>query len=157
MKMMADIFSQASNVLIWLGKDSNMEVYKQYCSIRPIQTLPPAHSEHEYYRLGSWQIPRVSNRSAYKELLSALHNPYWKRLWVVQEVHLARQAYVVCGNRLVSVDDTKVTGDLHSRLTDSRGLGVFEHNNSSDDDLERSPIATIIARVSEPERRLKLG
>jgi len=149
-QMMGDIFSQASNVLIWLGKDSNVEVYKQYCSIRPTNSLPQARNEHEYHCYRSDRIPIIRNRSAYLELLSALHNPYWKRLWVVQEILLARQAWVICGNRLVSVDDIRVTGDLRSRLTKE---GYF-HNIPSHDDLERSPIAMIIARASQRRHKL---
>ncbi|KAK5092032.1 hypothetical protein LTR70_007899 [Exophiala xenobiotica] len=149
-QMMGEIFSQASNVLIWLGKDSNMEVYKQYCSIRPTNSLLQACNEQEYHCYGSYRIPIMRNRSAYLEVLSALHNPYWKRLWVVQEILLARQAWVVCGNRLVSVDDIRVTGDLRSRLTKE---GYF-HDIPSDDDLARSPIGMLIARTSGPRHRL---
>lgn len=149
-QMMGFIFGQASNLLIWLGKDSNVEVYKQYCSIRPTSSLPQARNEHEYHCYGSYRIPIMRNMSAYLELLSALHNLYWKRLWVVQEIVLARQAWVLCGNRLVSVDDIRVTGDLRSRLTKE---GYF-HNIPSHDDLEHSPIGMIIARTSGPPRRL---
>jgi hypothetical protein len=74
--LMADIFRQADNVVVWLGKpDSALE-----------------HVIGVYYRRGSTEkgyFEKVARRS------------YFERLWICQELGLARYVNLFDGLRLV--------------------------------------------------------
>jgi len=59
-------------------------------------------------------------------LWEILHRPWWKRLWVVQEVSLARSAVLLCGSQSVMFDKVEIVIDGLAR----------EHPGKSGDEHE---------------------
>lgn len=80
-KLMSQIYSDASAVWFWLGASGkNSEVAMRYL----VQAgEPPCH------------FPSVDEVSALRGLCS---RSYWSRLWIVQEILLARSLVILCGN-----------------------------------------------------------
>jgi hypothetical protein len=78
---MGDIFRRAKKVIVWLGPASENSDH----AVSLIHNLKDLASEED--------------GSAVKDLLA---RPYWSRLWIVQEVILARDILVLCGSSMTS-------------------------------------------------------
>ncbi|KAH8730504.1 heterokaryon incompatibility protein-domain-containing protein [Phaeosphaeriaceae sp. PMI808] len=86
-RLMGHIYSRAMSAAIWLGPAADK-------SPLAMQLL------HE---VANHRVPPERIRSAHKHadsaaLLTLFKRDYWKRLWVVQEVLLARERMVYCGD-----------------------------------------------------------
>lgn len=96
---MGEIYSEADEVLIWLGHDQKgvnaMELIRDWDSDK-ISTA------EGYERALSLQVmmENVSEAVAYLLLL-----PYWGQVWIIQEVVLAKKAGVVYGRISLGLDD----------------------------------------------------
>ncbi|CBY00400.1 hypothetical protein IAQ61_011332 [Plenodomus lingam] len=74
--LMRDIYTSAESVIVWLG-------------------LAKGHDELAFLLTRYPQLLKVEEMLA--GLVSLLNKPYWSRVWVVQEVVLARRADMWCG------------------------------------------------------------
>ena len=88
---MDKIFSRCSLVIVWLGP-SCTDTIIAIDHIRKLGTSP------------------FQRRSHSKALLTLLTRPYWKRMWVIQEILLAEDIIFLCG------DDSFVWYDLCKTL-----------------------------------------
>lgn len=78
-----------------------------------------------------------ANHSNVAKLMRFLERPYWRRVWVIQELALARQTLVHCGRRdiswetLASVVQSDTLNDPSPALANVRNLVRFHHDASS--------------------------
>lgn len=88
-RLMDKIYSQAETVLIWLGQ----------CG-EPRNCLSD---------LNNWVPPRSACKGRCLDLLrpmlNVLHNPYWSRMWIVQEIYLAQEILVLHGRESAQWDN----------------------------------------------------
>ncbi|KAI9686430.1 MAG: hypothetical protein M1822_003776 [Bathelium mastoideum] len=155
-QMMAEIYHKASYVYVWLGLSShNIEQ-----AMNDIKTEYRCH----YDRLDSaarrkLAKSRHSKRNAAQPLeqdeyadliverreevtllkIDALReffaNPYWERLWIVQEIMLAKYIRIICGETLLSWDELRrfcSSGEIDPsmearRLAPPQVLWLVEH------------------------------
>ncbi|KAK2026049.1 HET domain-containing protein [Colletotrichum zoysiae] len=102
---MGRIFSQADQVRIWLGAESQASE----TAMRMLQGFDVVMSSNQVVQ------SVVANEDATRALTLLLQRPYWTRMWVFQEIVLARGATIHCGlfstkwSTLRALDD--VTGD----------------------------------------------
>jgi hypothetical protein len=87
-KFMSTIYSTANAVLVWLGEadetsDAALDHLRRYTD---------KNEAAEEFRYG-W--------ANYKSLENVFQRTYWFRLWIVQEILLAQQVWVMCGTRTV--------------------------------------------------------
>ncbi|RDW89729.1 hypothetical protein BP6252_01761 [Coleophoma cylindrospora] len=84
---MGRIYSRATDVVVWLGIESR-------CSRTAFSALERLSMERG--RLAGW-----TNDSRYKPEFIAIKNitarPYWKRMWIIQELFRARKILLQCG------------------------------------------------------------
>ncbi|RDL30409.1 uncharacterized protein BP5553_10287 [Venustampulla echinocandica] len=74
--LMSRIYSQASTVAVWLGPETEDSA------------LAMKHLSN-----------KVRFHQNIRDAISALcHRPYWNRLWIIQELVLAKSIYVLCGS-----------------------------------------------------------
>jgi hypothetical protein len=110
-EMMSDIYRRACYVYVWLGKSDNciesvMKTIK--ADFRRYYDCDPATRKPGKLR----KLDRNSDKSPPNELSGpALQhffgNPYWLRLWIVQEIMLARYIRVICGETLLSWEELR--------------------------------------------------
>ena len=102
-KRMAAVYSMASQVIVWLGPESQNSTL----ALRAIDGLGS--------RLRvDWNVREMTSVSTGETITQAsdhfddetwqsvgdlLRRPWFERLWIWQEVRLAREAYLFCGNR----------------------------------------------------------
>ncbi|KAK5712497.1 hypothetical protein LTR15_012077 [Elasticomyces elasticus] len=90
-QQMRKIFSYARFVLIWLGEVSReISLSTTDCAAFEQQASRKEQSESEIYDTNH-------------DVLRVIRNPYWQRLWIVQEIRLASVAFVVSGVKLLNV------------------------------------------------------
>ncbi|KAK3659117.1 hypothetical protein LTR56_001555 [Elasticomyces elasticus] len=90
-QQMRKIFSYARFVLIWLGEVSQeISLSTTDCALFEQQASRKEQSESEIYDMNH-------------DVLRVICNPYWQRLWIVQEIRLASVAFVVSGVKLPNV------------------------------------------------------
>lgn len=97
--IMGDIYSQAAFVFVWLGNEMS--------SSRTIRALPVnKNHDHDIQKLQPASrhadrdvLETVSEPSCTVEVATALlENPYWTRLWIVQEFVLAKDLLLCAGS-----------------------------------------------------------
>lgn len=88
-RLMDKIYSQAETVLIWLG-----------------QCAEPRNCLSD---LNNWSPPRSACKGRCRDLLhpmlNVLHDPYWSRMWIVQEIYLAQEILVLHGRQSAQWDN----------------------------------------------------
>jgi hypothetical protein len=105
---MRDIYAMASDVKVWLGIGDNddtaaMALIARLASIvhDPEEALSQGfNAEYQEHFLDEFE---KADPVAVKALADLFHRPWWTRIWVVQELCLARQnaATVTCGRNTV--------------------------------------------------------
>jgi len=78
-KLMDQTFSNAEIVVAWLGLEYHPHTWDSY---EPMESLS-----------FSWDVQML--------IMDFANRPYWTRMWVVQELLLARDVQIVCGGHLV--------------------------------------------------------
>ncbi|MCJ1475418.1 hypothetical protein MMC13_004080, partial [Lambiella insularis] len=103
--LMRDIYSRAKMVLVWLGPGSETG----YRALDLLQLF--SHGQHYYempifgtLRKGTF-LNDPTRLDDFKLLQYLAENPWWQRVWVVQEVALARNLTIHLGDRTVTWED----------------------------------------------------
>ncbi|KAK5047227.1 hypothetical protein LTR84_006749 [Exophiala bonariae] len=146
---MRDIYASAWQVVAWLGPargDSDLAVAAlQWIAAR---NRPFGHTNSFYHEdvhsawlfgLRIWRSPPLRDR-VYQALATFFLRQYWQRLWILQEVAIARaDGPIACGNcwltwdilrtacTFIAQDEMRFGRDIISRLrSDSQTFGRFE-------------------------------
>ncbi|KAK3392321.1 heterokaryon incompatibility protein-domain-containing protein [Sordaria brevicollis] len=86
------LFSEAEQVLAWTGPAADDSEY----AMDILNANSHAH-------LSDTNLVRevIANRRAKRAILSWCDCPYWKRVWIMQEIYLARRIVFMCGPRII--------------------------------------------------------
>lgn len=156
-RSMAEIYSQAADVSVWLGQgDENIEAALN--ALRRLQAHIEIHGirrpdlPHEQKGL-----PPSPN---FRALLQLCNLPYWKRMWIIQEMMLSSVIWIFYGRsfcewrylfRHMFYDDglagirLKAKGEsLAYRLLNSRGFNIYERPRDQTTSLAR-PLSDLLA------------
>jgi len=130
---MRDIFSKARIVRAWLGPADEH-------TARGIRFLQAAvkeavRSNNELSaKLITWINKSISSgvsNSGWASLSAILQRPWWTRVWVLQEVAVANQVWVVCGNKgtnlkdFVAIEDVIFATIIH-RTNGAASISAFD-------------------------------
>ncbi|KAE9364551.1 HET-domain-containing protein [Stipitochalara longipes BDJ] len=118
---MGKIYGHAKTVLAWLGP-GNTKTYGVFELIRQIS----AHYNESGEFCGCRRCRRVDGTGVWQDLLQLCDREYWSRLWIIQEVVLAKDLLFVCGGewfpKVYHVKWDELSQTLHAleRLQNSR-------------------------------------
>lgn len=100
--LMKDVYRRASRVIVWLGEESEHTVpgFRMLHGISSLYDLDVAKAKDLVYSL----VLDDHFRSYWIALGNLLLRPWWYRIWAVQEICLAREALLVCGQYAVDWD-----------------------------------------------------
>jgi hypothetical protein len=122
-KKMAEIYSQASNVVVWLGRAGDGSDYAMDLATRigskvdrervslDFTSKPGLDFEEEdlwWFRNTGDKPEDFPSKNMMISLENLFDRPWFKRLWVWQEIILARRATVVCGSRNLAWRDFRI-------------------------------------------------
>ena len=93
-QQMREIYARARRVIVWLGEDPGCIGI----AFQQVTALANATAE---------ELPNILNtpgpwRESLKEIL---HHRWWGRIWIIQEVAVAREIIVQCGDHTLAWDD----------------------------------------------------
>ena len=91
---MAEIYSKARDVLIWLGRGDN-------ASSTAMEFIPKILDLEQSHAL----ISKESNRKQWTALADLMRREWFSRRWIVQELVLAKDRYLYCGDKVLHWDD----------------------------------------------------
>ena len=127
-KRMAAVYSMASQVIVWLGPESQN-------STLALRVLGVLGSQVRV----DWNISKITSVSNGEIILAApdpfkndeiwesvgdlLRRPWFRRLWIWQEVRLAREAYLFCGNEGLPWETLRRAVSYSSRAPIPAGIG----------------------------------
>lgn len=94
--LMREIYSQASFVLTWLGPHTKL-THHGLGAVRKVSNL-----RHHSAASSLGSILTLDATTALEELF---YNPHWTRVWIVQEVMLAKDVVIMCGNVIFEWED----------------------------------------------------
>ena len=103
-KRMRQIYSQATDIIIWLGNKEN----DSDKALTLIRILSNSYSTGQDRTLGAAlrQKPSLLGPGSWRALSQLLDRPYWDRLWVLQEIVLGGdKTPIFCGHQVVTWGD----------------------------------------------------
>ncbi|CAN9174750.1 unnamed protein product [Alternaria sp. RS040] len=123
-EMMSDIYRRASYVYVWLGKsDKCIELamrtiktgFRNYYDHDPATNRPGNRRQLSRDKVADQDNKPISasgDESSRSELSGPalqrfFESPYWLRLWIVQEIMLARYIRIICGETLLSWEELR--------------------------------------------------
>ena len=92
--LMSSIYARASEVLIWLGTAGR----DYWGAMALIDTLGHPEASEKDLRRKIEAYADISHTKFWTELSLLCHRPYWKRLWIIQEVVLASKIKAHCSS-----------------------------------------------------------
>ncbi|RSL52620.1 hypothetical protein CEP51_015025 [Fusarium floridanum] len=161
--LMTNIFQSAVRVYIWLGEDED----ESHVAIQFLEEIAPIASAEVDGQVPkhSPNFPKVEDPK-WSILAKLLERRWFRRVWVAQELVLAREAIVVCGARQMTWDTfhaavdacfSVVEGDGYSFLLPRETkvaavlhLGAFRRDYYSDR-AERDDLLTLLERFHMAE------
>ena len=119
---MAEIYSKAGDLLVWLGKEYN-------ASNTAMEFIPKILDLEQSHAL----ISKESNRKQWTALADLMKREWFGRRWIVQELVLAKNRYLYCGDKVLHWDDFEravsfFTNKLDTILTMFTSSAEFRHN-----------------------------
>jgi hypothetical protein len=105
--MMGAIYSSAERVLIWLGEQAERsEVLEDFVPrlLLAKAVMEEKNDDRQYNQISAadmqeYGIPTMSSYGyGYFALRQVTERPWFRRVWIVQEVVLAKQAILICGH-----------------------------------------------------------
>lgn len=114
--MMSKIYSNAERVIAWLGV-SDHYTESGFELLHKIQKRRQRSSPNWWVK----QKDYLTRPHAQKALRSLLRRPYFSRLWVIQEVLLAKRVFVWCGQDEVSWQDLESAVSFMVHESDASG------------------------------------
>ena len=102
-KRMAAVYTMASQVIVWLGPESQnstlaLRVLDNLGSQLRVDWNILKMTSVSTGELISWDSDPFYDNETWKSIEDVLRRPWFERLWIWQEVRLAREAYLLCGN-----------------------------------------------------------
>jgi hypothetical protein len=97
-RMMRDIYGKAKDVCVWLGDPctASIGLMRKICESKEALMLTAPGMEYTDAELKRLGLPGFRD-PAWSFLMRFLANPYFRRVWVLQELVMARSATVACG------------------------------------------------------------
>ena len=149
-KRMKDIFAEAQTVIASLGP----HIVPSKSRLQEMDVVNPHRFDKALNLVTSmWSaMSSLTNvplsHSDERDLLDLLNSPWFERVWVVQEVAVARRLVVVCGTREV---EGKYFGRLHKRILSRVRRGALQRRLT-----ELGPLLSYMSAESSQQQKPEL-
>jgi hypothetical protein len=105
-QQMCKIYSQAEEVVVWLGQ-ATRETDDLMGSLQRLEELSSLYAYgHSHWKLAQWtefwlSVPKNSDFELRKGLGLLLSRPWFRRVWILQEIANAKKASISCGTKSI--------------------------------------------------------
>ncbi len=139
MQLMKLIYSRAKTVIAWIGKSSE---------------------DSSQAMAASRRMPAESSRARdtiWEKLENFFARPYWKQIWIIQELAVATEVKVVCGRDWVMWEELGATNDAYERRL--VGMALMKPNYSYIDNIshfrkkicDKAPISLLDVMINSQQ------
>jgi len=134
--LMREIYANAQQVIIWLGKESNSDrhafehlnwLFNLFDQRGDVLGMNHDESDNDLW----WAQVKVEKPDVFKSLVALLSRQWFRRTWVVQEVASSQTAVLKCGDASIEWD---VVSDVLTRLR----YPLFALDHTEDTRTQRS-------------------
>jgi hypothetical protein len=160
-EMMGDIYRNAVRVIAWLGNEDvtpseATRMFSLLCKTRYDMHSDTSSSGFDYARkefrvLGDGLEP----------LGKFLSNPYWSRTWIIQEISLAREVYLIYGGHYVKWENLlRLVPVGERRFTQAISSAALRHGLEIRDfitDADRIAMIAMFRDEMKSKQRFSLG
>jgi hypothetical protein len=120
-QLMKYTFEEATQVVVWVGLEDDASNKAQDFMKQIGQSASEFEAFRKYQKGGA---KSEKFRASWEALESFFARPYWRRVWIVQEIATAANVSVQCGNRVSSWEDvSQIIKGLFLSLDVPRGVG----------------------------------
>ena len=103
-QLMGKIFSNACNILMWLGSEASRSSALVDCVCDGVSRYRQLIASDNDLVTIFTHMALKDDDSAYEHYRCILNAKYWTRLWIVQEVLLASNAFIILGRHMIGVE-----------------------------------------------------
>ena len=105
-RQMSEIYGQALEVLAWTGVSSpaDGDLFEAMNRCLSEQDRWGNNREPSPDDWGIFWEPLRTHSKHYATFLAFCHRSYWSRLWIVQEIILAKKARIICGSHDIGIE-----------------------------------------------------
>jgi len=132
-KMMRDIYESASRVVVCLGENPDawlaLSMLNQLKFMKSSMTQE-AWAKHVFNYLRMKDLNQLLDAQL-TALLDLLHHEWFNRVWVIQEVVVARSITVLYGSHQVAWEDFTFIMEMFVNHDIAEVVGVFQHSGES--------------------------
>jgi hypothetical protein len=133
--LMKDIYVGAEEVYVWLGnKSDNSGIAMDYIGRKATRGLKPKGPGYQ----------RIWTREEGRALRDLCERPYWRRMWVIQEIVHAKKITVLCGPQSFTWDSVE---SLYLKLKGLQDTHWFPHHESAIQVLQSSAAVLVWQRA----------
>jgi Heterokaryon incompatibility protein (HET) len=137
--LMTRIYREAAGMHVWLGEaadnsDMAMEIAHQVGDTTPRGPGDRSTVSLEVYP----EVSSTQREAHWKALISLFERPWWERVWVRQEVALAKEATVHCGSKACTFGALTTTLDMLLKIVEQLGFNPIPQEMSSPIGITRS-------------------
>jgi hypothetical protein len=159
LSLMGKIYSQAWDTLVWLGP-------AQDCSDLAISHLERIGLNDRDASFAVLQDQHEPHENAMRAILALCNRSYWQRIWVVQEIRLARQITICCGERTIAGETFMLAGKtiqnafnpkipcLMQQISESLASKIMDYSQYQDLRLKDWLITTRESKSSVPRDKV---
>lgn len=142
---MGQIYSSAQKVIAWLGlpDSSSSKAFTTLARLNPQSDLTTSQLSED----AKLQIERLLDENSFQDIITLCSRSYWSRLWIIQEIILAKMLYLQCGTDII--DWTHLCGFL-DQTSQYWAKSIVKHELSKLSMEQQKLIATTL--VSVPAR-----
>lgn len=144
--ILGEIFAKATQVMACVGSHADDSEYLLECGFEDFDTWQDMSAQERR----AWLDAKGEGcaRRGFNASHSLSDRPYWKRVWVVQEVAVATHRVVLCGNscllwNTVDLCGHNLRGGLYGKTIQDAGLRVGD-----DEDSRAPPPSRLVANTS---------
>ena len=122
-QMMGRIYEQAETVLVWLGQaaDDSEHIF-DICDILQ-HSVDDENDNQDIFK----KFPELKSSKTTKPFNSLLLRTYWSRLWILQEIFIARDVILFCGTRAASWSSFKRLPDAMPATLGRRDVWIEQN------------------------------
>ena len=102
-QMMKRIYESAGQVVVWLGEDVE-HTGRAFEKLEEAAEYMRGPQPDVTTKTPQWLKDELFGTEAWAGLMDLFRCEWWTRIWVIQEVALAKQAIIACGNHRLSAD-----------------------------------------------------
>jgi hypothetical protein len=107
--LMAAIFRSAEFIIVWLGSDGDGDAAKGFDLVKAIVRHPNSLDDISPENMGGDQMMEILGPCGdvmyWQSMAKLFRRRYFSRVWIIQEIILARKAMVFCGRHSISWDE----------------------------------------------------